>query len=49
MEKAIALFHGRSRRAKLKAALGFRKEWRRIKATSPLLNYILALPRILKR
>jgi succinate-semialdehyde dehydrogenase/glutarate-semialdehyde dehydrogenase len=49
MEKAIALFHGRSRRARLKAALGLRKEWRRIAATSPLLNYVLALPRIFKK
>lgn len=49
MEKAIALFHGRSRRARLKAALGLRKEWRRILKTAPLLNYVLALPRILKK
>mgnify|MGYP001060053446 FL=1 len=49
MEKAIALFHGRSRRARLRAALGLGKEWRRIRATAPLLNYVLALPRILKK
>jgi succinate-semialdehyde dehydrogenase/glutarate-semialdehyde dehydrogenase len=49
MEKAVALFHGRSRRARLKAALGLRKEWRRILRTAPLLNYVLALPRILKK
>jgi succinate-semialdehyde dehydrogenase/glutarate-semialdehyde dehydrogenase len=49
MEKAIALFHGASRRARLKAALGLRKDWRRLLATAPLLNYVLALPRILKK
>ena len=49
MEKAIALFHGRSRRARLRAALGLGREWRRIRATAPLLNYVLALPRILKK
>lgn len=49
MEKAIALFHARSRRARLRAALGLRKEWRRILETAPLLNYVLALPRILKK
>jgi succinate-semialdehyde dehydrogenase/glutarate-semialdehyde dehydrogenase len=49
MEKAIALFHGRSRPDKVKAAWGLRKEFRRLNDTSPLLNYLLALPRILKR
>jgi len=49
MEKAVALFHGRSRRARLRAAAGLRKERRRILRTAPLLNYVLALPRILKR
>lgn len=49
MEKAVALFHGRSRRARFRAALGLRKEWRRIVETAPLLNYLLALPRILKK
>jgi len=49
MEKAVALFHGGSRRARLRAALGLRKDWRRILATAPLLNYVLALPRVLKK
>lgn len=49
MEKVIALFHARSRRARLRAAAGLGKEWRRILATAPLLNYVLALPRILKK
>ena len=49
MEKAITVFHGRGLRARAKAGLGLRKEWRRIKATSPLLNYVRALPRILKK
>lgn len=49
MEKAITVFHGRGLRAKVKAGLGLRKEWRRIKATAPLGNYIRALPRILKK
>jgi len=49
MEKAVALFHGGSRRARLRAALGLRKDWRRLLATAPLLNYILALPRVLKK
>jgi acyl-CoA reductase-like NAD-dependent aldehyde dehydrogenase len=48
MEKAVALFHGRSRRARLGAALGLLKEWPRIRATAPLMNYVRALPRILK-
>jgi succinate-semialdehyde dehydrogenase/glutarate-semialdehyde dehydrogenase len=49
MEKAITVFHGRGLRAKAKAGLGLRKEWRRIKATAPLGNYVRALPRILKK
>jgi succinate-semialdehyde dehydrogenase/glutarate-semialdehyde dehydrogenase len=49
MEKAIALFHGRSRRARAGAALGLLKEWPRIKATAPLMNYVRALPRIFKK
>lgn len=49
MEKAITVFHGRGFRARAKAGFGLRKEWRRIKATSPLLNYVRALPRILKK
>lgn len=49
MEKAITVFHGRGLGARAKAGLGLRKEWRRIKATSPLLNYVRALPRILKK
>ncbi|MCK7492006.1 MAG: hypothetical protein MZW92_10365 [Comamonadaceae bacterium] len=32
-----------------RALLGLRKEWRRILATAPLLNYVRALPRILKK
>jgi acyl-CoA reductase-like NAD-dependent aldehyde dehydrogenase len=48
MENAIALFHGRSRRAKMKAAWAIRKEWPRLKATAPLRNYVRGLPRILK-
>jgi len=49
MEKAVTLFHGRSRRARAAAALGLLKEWPRIKATAPLFNYVLALPRIFKK
>ncbi len=49
MEKAIAVFHGAGLRARAGAAWGLRKEWRRIVATSPLLNYVRALPRILKK
>jgi len=49
MEKAIALFHGAGPGARLKAALGLRKHWRRIAATAPLWNYVRALPRILKK
>ncbi len=49
MEKAIAVFHGAGLGARVKAALGLRKEWRRIMATAPLWNYVRALPRILKK
>jgi len=49
MEKAIAIFHGGGPRAKTRAILGLRKEWPRLKATAPLLNYVRALPRILKK
>jgi succinate-semialdehyde dehydrogenase/glutarate-semialdehyde dehydrogenase len=49
MEKAVAIFHGRSRRARFRAALSLRKEWRRVVTTAPLLNYLRALPRILKK
>jgi acyl-CoA reductase-like NAD-dependent aldehyde dehydrogenase len=49
MEKAIAVFHGAGLGARLKALFGLRKEWRRILATAPLLNYVRALPRILKK
>jgi len=49
MEKAIALFHGAGPGARLKAALGLRKQWRRIAATAPLWNYVRALPRILRK
>jgi acyl-CoA reductase-like NAD-dependent aldehyde dehydrogenase len=49
MEKAIAVFHGSGLGARVKAALGLRKEWRRIVATAPLWNYVRALPRILKK
>jgi len=49
MEKAIAVFHGAGVGARLKALFGLRKEWRRILATAPLLNYVRALPRILKK
>jgi hypothetical protein len=45
----VAIFHGRSRRERFRAALGLRKEWRRIIATAPLLNYLLVLPRVLKK
>ncbi len=48
MERAVSLFHGKSRRARLGAALGLLKEWPRIRATAPLMNYARALPRILK-
>jgi acyl-CoA reductase-like NAD-dependent aldehyde dehydrogenase len=49
MEKAVAVFHGAGLRARLRALFGLRKEWRRIWATAPLLNYVRALPRILKK
>jgi acyl-CoA reductase-like NAD-dependent aldehyde dehydrogenase len=49
MEKGIAAFHGAGVGARLRATLGLRKEWRRILATAPLLNYVRALPRILKK
>ncbi|MBP1660491.1 MAG: Aldehyde Dehydrogenase [Candidatus Aminicenantes bacterium] len=49
MEKAITLFHGRGRTAKLRAAWGLRREFRRLNDTSPLLNYVLALPRMLRK
>jgi acyl-CoA reductase-like NAD-dependent aldehyde dehydrogenase len=49
MEGAIALFHGAGRRAKLKAAWGLKSEIRRLNDTSPLLNYVLALPRMLRK
>ena len=49
MEKAITVFHGQSLGARAKAGLGLRKEWRRLKATAPLWNYVRALPRILKK
>jgi len=49
MERAIALFHGRGLGAKAAAALALRKEWPRLKATAPLLNYVKGLPRILKK
>ena len=49
MEKAITLFHGRGRAAKLRAAWGLRREFRRLNDTSPLLNYVLALPRMLRK
>jgi acyl-CoA reductase-like NAD-dependent aldehyde dehydrogenase len=49
MEKAVTLFHGAGRGPKLKAAWGLKSEIRRINDTSPLLNYLLALPRMLKK
>jgi succinate-semialdehyde dehydrogenase/glutarate-semialdehyde dehydrogenase len=49
MEKAIVIFHSGRLRLKMRAILGLRKEWRRIAATAPLLNYVRALPRILKK
>jgi succinate-semialdehyde dehydrogenase/glutarate-semialdehyde dehydrogenase len=49
MEKAVAVFHGAGLGARLKALFGLRKQWRRILATAPLLNYVRALPRILKK
>jgi succinate-semialdehyde dehydrogenase/glutarate-semialdehyde dehydrogenase len=49
MEGAIATFHGAGLGARLGALWGLRKEWRRILATAPLLNYVRALPRILKK
>lgn len=48
-EKSIVVFHGGKLGARAKAALALRKEWPRIRATSPLLNYVRALPRILKK
>ncbi len=49
MEKGIAAFHGAGLGARTRALLGLRKEWRRIVATAPLLNYVRAFPRILKK
>jgi acyl-CoA reductase-like NAD-dependent aldehyde dehydrogenase len=49
MEGAITLFHGAGRGPKLKAAWGLKSEIRRINDTSPLLNYVLALPRMLRK
>jgi succinate-semialdehyde dehydrogenase/glutarate-semialdehyde dehydrogenase len=49
MEKAIVIFHSGRLRSKMRAILGLRKEWRRLAATAPLLNYVRALPRILKK
>src|SRR5512143_793393 len=49
MEKAIALFHGAGRGDKIKAAWGLRSEFRRLNDTSPILNYVLALPRMLRK
>jgi hypothetical protein len=49
MEKGIAAFHGAGLGSRAKAVLGLRKEWRRIASTSPLMNYVHALPRILKK
>jgi len=49
MEKAVAVFHGAGLGARLTALFGLRKHWRRILATAPLLNYVRALPRILKK
>jgi acyl-CoA reductase-like NAD-dependent aldehyde dehydrogenase len=49
MEKAVAVFHGTGLGARLAALFGLRKHWRRILATAPLLNYVRALPRILKK
>ncbi len=49
MEKAIVIFHSGRLRSKMRAVLGLRKEWRRLVATAPLLNYVRALPRILKK
>jgi succinate-semialdehyde dehydrogenase/glutarate-semialdehyde dehydrogenase len=49
MEGAIATFHGAGLGARIGALWGLRKEWRRILETAPLLNYVRALPRILKK
>jgi len=49
LEKAVVLFHGSALRDKLRAAVGLMAGWPRIKATSPLLNYIKALPRMLRK
>jgi succinate-semialdehyde dehydrogenase/glutarate-semialdehyde dehydrogenase len=49
MERAITLFHGRGRAPKLRAAWALRSQFRRLNDTSPLLNYILALPRMLRK
>src|SRR5512135_1328798 len=49
MEKGIAAFHGAGLGARMKAVVGLRKDWRRIVGTSPLLNYVLALPRMLRK
>jgi acyl-CoA reductase-like NAD-dependent aldehyde dehydrogenase len=48
-EKAVVLFHGASLWAKLRAAWGILPEWPRIRATSPLWNYVRGLRRILKK
>jgi acyl-CoA reductase-like NAD-dependent aldehyde dehydrogenase len=49
LEKAIVLFHGSARRDKLRAARGLVAELPRIMATSPITNYIKALPRMLRK
>ncbi len=49
LEKAVVLFHGSVLRDKLRAARGLVAELPRIMATSPLTNYIKALPRMLRK
>ncbi len=49
MENAITLFHGAGRGPKMKAAWALRSEIRRLNDTSPLLNYVRALPRMMKK
>jgi len=49
MEKSSTLFHDARVSQRLKAMLGLMRHWPRIRKTSPLLNYIKSLPRILKK
>ncbi len=49
LEKTLVLFHGQRPAEKVGVLLSLMPDWPRIKATSPLMNYIKGLPRILKK